>query len=121
MILAGFSFQTEARKWVKVVARSNSDRSVITVSFDEPPPELSPSEARRLGRELIRLTAKTVDNARYTVLADPQAKALHDTDADCAPHIDADGQCSVCGVSHTATCPGCGGRGFHKPTCLEDR
>lgn len=35
----------------------------------------------------------------------------HDRDSDCT--LDADGQCEVCGVSHTETCDLCGGRGFH--------
>lgn len=39
---------------------------------------------------------------------------MHTQDADCAGHIDADGQCTVCGVSHTYECGFCGGRGFHR-------
>lgn len=39
--------------------------------------------------------------------------AMHEQDEDCAGHIDADGQCTVCGVSHTWECEFCGGRGFH--------
>lgn len=40
----------------------------------------------------------------------------HDCDADCT--LDSDEQCVVCGVSHTETCHLCGGRGFHRPTCV---
>ena len=42
---------------------------------------------------------------------------MHKQDSDCAPYLDADDQCTVCGVSHTNECPSCGGRGFHKPSC----
>jgi hypothetical protein len=41
---------------------------------------------------------------------------MHEQDKDCAPYL-VDGQCTVCGVSHTNECPSCGGRGFHKPNC----
>jgi hypothetical protein len=41
----------------------------------------------------------------------------HTTDADCT--LDDDDQCIRCGVSHTCTCPSCGGRGFHKDACPE--
>jgi hypothetical protein len=43
----------------------------------------------------------------------------HECDADCAPFIDADGQCSVCGVSSGDPCPECGGTSFHKSGCSE--
>lgn len=43
---------------------------------------------------------------------------MHMKDDDCT--VDADGQCAVCGVSHTATCPECGGRGFHKANCVDN-
>ena len=44
---------------------------------------------------------------------------IHTTDADCAGHLDSDEQCTVCGVSHTATCAECNGRGFHDVDCPE--
>lgn len=43
----------------------------------------------------------------------------HGCDEDCAGHLDADDQCTVCGVSHTMTCDKCGGRGFHRADCPE--
>ena len=42
---------------------------------------------------------------------------MHKQDSDCTPYLDADDQCTVCGVSHANECPSCGGRGFHKPSC----
>jgi hypothetical protein len=44
--------------------------------------------------------------------------ADHNQDSDCAPFI-RDGSCMACGVDHSATCPVCSGRGFHKSDCLE--
>lgn len=44
---------------------------------------------------------------------------VHTRDEDCV--LDADQQCTVCGVSHTEICPFCGGRGFHKDDCQEMR
>lgn len=54
--------------------------------------------------------AATLDEAR---LQDRTARPQHSRDEDCAGHLDADGQCTVCGVSHTCQCGLCGGRGFH--------
>jgi hypothetical protein len=46
--------------------------------------------------------------------------AMHERDEDCAGHIDADEQCTVCGVSHTYECEFCGGRGFHRSEYCPD-
>ena len=45
---------------------------------------------------------------------------MHRCDADCAPYLDTDDQCVVCGVSHTGDCLECGGRGFHAPGCSDN-
>jgi len=50
-------------------------------------------------------------------LGDGAMEAEHLSDEDCAGHIDADGQCSVCGVDHSGECGACGGRGFHRGGC----
>ncbi|MGA8730297.1 MAG: hypothetical protein WB608_16200 [Terracidiphilus sp.] len=39
----------------------------------------------------------------------------HQQDEDCTVE---DGVCVVCLVDHSETCPECGGRGFHKMTCI---
>jgi hypothetical protein len=44
---------------------------------------------------------------------------MHERDSDCSPYL-VDGQCTVCGVSHTNECPSCGGRGFHEPSCPDN-
>jgi hypothetical protein len=51
--------------------------------------------------------------------ASARGVCLHEQDEDCAPFLDADDQCSVCGVSHTGRCNTCGQRGFHRPDCSE--
>ena len=51
--------------------------------------------------------------------ASARGVCLHEQDEDCAPFLDTDDQCSVCGVSHTGGCEVCGQRGFHRPTCPE--
>lgn len=42
----------------------------------------------------------------------------HDRDMDCIGHIVND-MCTVCGVYHGDPCARCGGRGFHKPDCID--
>lgn len=44
----------------------------------------------------------------------------HTCDADCAPYLLADGECSVCGVWHNNECPECHGFGFHAPACPDN-
>ena len=43
---------------------------------------------------------------------------LHEKDSDCT--VGEDGQCSVCGVTHTNECPECHGRGFHTTECPDN-
>lgn len=52
-------------------------------------------------------------------LDSPRCEApVHTSDADCAPFLDADDQCTVCGVSHTSLpCEWCSGVGFHAESC----
>jgi hypothetical protein len=43
----------------------------------------------------------------------------HQQDEDCAGHIDpSTNLCKVCGVEHGDMCPGCTGRGYHRPGCI---
>jgi hypothetical protein len=45
--------------------------------------------------------------------------AVHACDADCHPHLDAEGiECTVCGVSW-GDCYTCGGHAFHADGCAE--
>jgi hypothetical protein len=42
---------------------------------------------------------------------------MHTKDSHC--HLDADDNCTECGVSHADECHDCAGRGFHEPACPE--
>lgn len=66
-------------------------------------------------RELFDFMAGTIQmQSRILRAQDP---ASHHQDADCALTLKAD-TCTVCGVIHGEPCLACGGRGFHRPTCV---
>lgn len=44
-------------------------------------------------------------------------RSFHTKDSDCTINPDTL-LCDACGVDHSDECPECGGRGFHKDTCV---
>jgi hypothetical protein len=43
----------------------------------------------------------------------------HDQDEDCLPHLDANSECTICGVGMPdSACENCGGRAYHRHGCV---
>jgi hypothetical protein len=79
-----------------------------------------PAVAAREAWQAVRQAHEVVDIEREIHDRLRVVPRQHTCDADCAPYLLADGECSVCGVWHNNECPECHGFGFHAPACPDN-
>lgn len=83
---------------------------------DDLPLEVQPrSDSLMALQNLLRAELALLKLSQH-IKENPYHFKEHSQDADCT--LDEDGMCTICGVLHGEPCPECGGRGFHKPDCM---